>query len=121
MKTPNSASQKIRIFPLKNVGEIHKEWTAAGVIASRTTTKRRMKDMCFSALPPDSGSLIYKGNATFAFIRKHNFGPLSSSPVLFVLGPGETLLTLFLVQEWLDTRNATAESHVFHASLRGGS
>ena len=26
---------------------------------------------------------------------------------------------LFLVQEWLDTRNATAETRVFHASLRG--
>ena len=64
--------------------------------------------LCFSALPPDSGSLISKGNAKFAFIRKHNFGPLNSSPVLFVLGPGKTLLTRFLVQEWLDTRNATA-------------
>ncbi len=30
--------------PLKNVGEIHKEWTAAGVSASRTTTHRRMQD-----------------------------------------------------------------------------
>ncbi len=29
--------------PFKNVGEIHKEWTAAGVSASRTTTHRRMK------------------------------------------------------------------------------
>ncbi len=31
--------------PFKNVGEIHKEWTAAGVSASRTTTHRRMQDM----------------------------------------------------------------------------
>ncbi len=28
--------------PFKNVGEIHKEWTAAGVSAPRTTTHRRM-------------------------------------------------------------------------------
>ncbi len=28
--------------PFKNVREIHKEWTAAGVSASRTTTHRRM-------------------------------------------------------------------------------
>ncbi|KAI2644402.1 30S ribosomal protein S16 [Labeo rohita] len=34
--------------PLKNVGEIHKEWTAAGVSASRTTTYRRLQDMGFS-------------------------------------------------------------------------
>ncbi len=32
----------------KNVGEIHKEWTAAGVSASRTTTHRCMQDMGFS-------------------------------------------------------------------------
>ncbi len=34
--------------PFKKVGEIHKEWTAAGVSASRTTTHRRMQDMGFS-------------------------------------------------------------------------
>ncbi len=38
--------------PLKNVGEIHKEWTAAGVSASRTTTHRRMQDMGFSCRIP---------------------------------------------------------------------
>ncbi len=56
-----------------------------------------------------------------AFIREHNFGPLSSSPVLFVFSPDETLLTLSVVQEWLDTRNATAETHVLHTSVRSGS
>ncbi len=38
--------------PFKNVGEIHKEWTAAGVSASRTTTYRRMQDMGFSCRIP---------------------------------------------------------------------
>ena len=38
--------------PFKNVGEIHKEWTAAGVRASRTTTTRRMQDMGFSCHIP---------------------------------------------------------------------
>ncbi len=38
--------------PFKNVGEIHKEWTAAGVNASRTTTHRRMQDMGFSCRIP---------------------------------------------------------------------
>ncbi len=74
--------------------------------------------LCLSTLPPDSGTLISKGNAKFTFIREHNFGPLSSSPVLFVFSPGETLLTLSVVQEWLDTRNATAETHVLHTSVR---
>lgn len=50
--------------------------------------------LCFSTLSPDSGTLIYKGNARFTLIREHNFWRLSSSPVLFVLSPGETLLTL---------------------------
>ncbi len=36
----------------KNVGEIHKEWTAAGVSASWTTTHRRMQDMGFSCRIP---------------------------------------------------------------------
>ncbi len=38
--------------PFKNVGQIHKEWTAAGVSASRTTTHRRMQDMGFSCRIP---------------------------------------------------------------------
>uniref|UniRef100_A0A9J8AWR4 Transposase Tc1-like domain-containing protein n=1 Tax=Cyprinus carpio carpio TaxID=630221 RepID=A0A9J8AWR4_CYPCA len=38
--------------PFKNVGKIHKEWTAAGVSASRTTTHRRMQDMGFSCRIP---------------------------------------------------------------------
>ncbi|KAI2647511.1 Transposable element Tcb2 transposase [Labeo rohita] len=33
-------------------GEIHKEWTAAGVSASRTTTHRRLQDMGFSCRIP---------------------------------------------------------------------
>ena len=46
--------------PFKNVGEIHKEWTAAGVSASRTTTKRRMKDMGFSCRIPCVKPLLNK-------------------------------------------------------------
>ena len=38
--------------PFKNVGEIHKEWTAAGVSASRTTMHRCMQDMGFSCRIP---------------------------------------------------------------------
>ncbi len=38
--------------PFKNVGEIHKEWTAAGVSASRITTHRCMQDMGFSCRIP---------------------------------------------------------------------
>ncbi|KAL0163096.1 hypothetical protein M9458_042492 [Cirrhinus mrigala] len=38
--------------PFKNVGEIHKEWTAAAVCASRTTTHRLMQDVGFSCRIP---------------------------------------------------------------------
>ncbi len=86
------------------------------------TLDLKQRGFCASpTLPPDSGTLISKGNAKFTSIREHNFGPLSSSPVLFVFSPGETLLTLSVVQEWLDTRNATAETHVLHTSVRSGS
>ncbi|MED6285844.1 hypothetical protein CHARACLAT_033360 [Characodon lateralis] len=51
--------------------------------------------LCLSSLPPDSGTLISKGNAKFTFIREHNIGPLSSSPVLFVFShAGKMLLML---------------------------
>uniref|UniRef100_A0AAY5K410 Transposase Tc1-like domain-containing protein n=1 Tax=Esox lucius TaxID=8010 RepID=A0AAY5K410_ESOLU len=46
--------------PFKNVGEIHKEWTAAGVSASRTTTHRRMQDMGFSCRIPYVKPLLNK-------------------------------------------------------------
>ncbi len=32
---------------------------------------------------------------------KEDFGPLSNSPVLFLLSPGKILLTLFMFQKWL--------------------
>ncbi len=110
MKTPNSVSQKIRILLKTN--------TKKGFFY---TGPQETWILCLSSLPPDSGTLISKGNAKFTFIREHNFGPLSSSPVLFVFSLGETLLTLSVVQEWLDTRNATAETHVLHTSVRSGS
>ncbi len=43
--------------PFKNVGEIHKEWTAAVVSASRTTMHRRMQDMGFSCRIPCQATL----------------------------------------------------------------
>ncbi len=46
-------------------------------------------------------TLISKWKAKFTFIWKEDFGPLSNSPVLFLLSPGKMLLTLSLVQKWL--------------------
>ncbi len=57
--------------------------------------------LCLSTLPSDSGTLIYKWNAKFTFIWKEDFGPLTNSPVLFLLSPGKMLLTMFLFQKWV--------------------
>ncbi len=44
-------------------------------------------------------TLIYKWNAKCTFICKDDFGPLSNSPVIFLLSPGKMLLTMFLFQK----------------------
>ncbi len=85
--------------PSLTVETLH--WTSSNVDSVPLLSSSRLWD-------PD-----FQGNAKFTFSREHNFGPLSSSP-------GETLLMLSVVQEWLDTRNATAETHVLHTSVRSG-
>ena len=50
----------VKQSPFKNVGEIHKEWTAAGVSASRTTMHRRMQDIGFSCRIPCVKPLLNK-------------------------------------------------------------
>ena len=74
--------------------------------------------LCLSTLPPDSGTLISTWHAKITFISKEDFGPLRNSPVLFLRSPGKTLLTLSLVQEWLDMRNATFVVHSLWSSLK---
>ncbi len=38
----------VKTNPVKNLGELHKEWTEAGVKASRATTQRRVKEFGYS-------------------------------------------------------------------------
>ncbi len=47
-------------------------------------------------------TLISKQNAKFTFIWKEDFGPLSNSPVPFLLSPGKILLKMFLSMVTLD-------------------
>ncbi len=63
--------------------------------------------MSFSTLPPDSRTLVSKWNTKLVLIWKEDFGPLGNSPVLLLLSPGKTPLTLSVVQEWLNERNTT--------------
>ncbi len=48
-------NRKLRIVKqnrFKNLGELHKEWTEAGVKASRSTTHRRVKEFVYSCCIP---------------------------------------------------------------------
>ena len=44
--------------PFKNLGEIHREWTEAGVSASRATTHRRVQDMGYNCCIPGVKPLL---------------------------------------------------------------
>ncbi len=70
--------------PFKNVGEIHKEWTAAGVSASRTTTHRRMQDMGFSCHIPCVKPLLNnrQRQKRLAWLKTKRTGLLLSGPKL---------------------------------------
>ncbi len=43
---------------VKNLGELHKEWTEAGVSASRATTHRRLQEMGYSCHIPRTKPLL---------------------------------------------------------------
>ncbi len=77
--------------------------------------------MSFSTLTPDSRTLVSKWNTKLALIWKEDFGPLGNSPVLLLLSPGKTLLTLSVVQEWLNKRNTTTVAKFLDTSVCGGS
>src|SRR4029434_537889 len=47
-----SLERIVKRSPFNNLGESHKEWTAAGVSASRATTRRRVQDMGFTCRIP---------------------------------------------------------------------
>ncbi len=77
--------------------------------------------MSFSTLPPNSRTLVSKWNTKLALIWKEDFGPLGNSPVLLLLSPGKTPLTLSVVQEWLNKRNTTTVAKFLDTSVCGGS
>ncbi len=59
------------------------------------------KQLGFFTSPLFLQTLISKWKAKCTFIGKDDFGPLSNSPVRFLLSPGKMLLTMFLIHEWL--------------------
>ncbi len=75
------------------------------------------------ASPPflQTRTLVSKWNTKLALIWKEDFGPLGNSPVLLLLSPGKTPLTLSVVQEWLNKRNTTTVAKFLDTSVCGGS
>ncbi len=71
--------------PFKNVGEIHKEWTAAGVSASRTTTHRCMQDVSYSCRIPCVKPLLNNRQRQKCLAWAKDKGLLLSGPKLCYL------------------------------------
>ena len=72
--------------PFKNLGETHKEWTEAGVSASRATTHRRIQDMGYNCRIPHVKPLLnrrqHQKRLTWAKEKK-NWTVAQWSKVLF--------------------------------------
>ncbi len=70
----------------KNLGELHKEWTEAGVKASRATTHRRVKEFGYSCRIPLVKPLLNTDNVigVLTGLRRRRTGPVAQwSKVLF--------------------------------------
>ncbi|KAI2648215.1 Transposable element Tc1 transposase [Labeo rohita] len=53
-----SPERLVKLNRFKNLGELHKQWTEAGVKASRATTQRRVKEFGYSCCIPLVKSLL---------------------------------------------------------------
>ncbi len=85
-------------------------WTSSNVDSVPLLSSSRLR---VPWLPKEMQNLLSSENITL----DHSAAVQS----FLSLAQAETLLTLSVVQEWLDTRNATAETHVLHTSVRSGS
>ncbi len=86
---------------IKHSGSTPADVTAPQIITDCGNFTLDFKQLGFFTSPLFLHTLISKWKAKCTFIGKDDFGPLSNSPVLFLLSPGKTLLTMFLVQKWL--------------------
>ncbi len=79
--------------------------TSRHLKSSLTVETSHRTSRSFDSVPLQSSSrlqiLISQWNAKFTFIWEEDFGPLSNSPVIFLLIPGKMLLMMFLFQKWL--------------------
>ncbi len=77
--------------------------TAPQIITDFGNFTLDFKQLGFCASPVflQTPDLDFQMKSKIYFHLKEDFGPLSNSPVLFLLSPGKMLLTLSLVQKWL--------------------
>ncbi len=64
----------------KNLGELHKEWTEAGVKASRATTHRRVKEFGYSCHIPLVKPPLNNVRGVLPGLRRRRTGLLPSGP-----------------------------------------
>ncbi len=86
---------------IKHNGPTLADVAALQIITGFGNFALNFKQLGFCASPLFLQALISKWNAKFTFIWKEDIGPLSNSPVLFLLSPGKMLLMMFLFQKWL--------------------
>ncbi len=86
---------------IKHSGSTPADVTAPQIITDCGNFTLDFKQLGFFTSPLILQTLISKWKAKCTFIGKDDFGPLSNSPVLFLLSPGKMLLTMFLIHEWL--------------------
>lgn len=75
-----SLERIVRKRPFKSVGDFHKEWTEAGVSASRATTHRRILDMGFKCRIPLVKPLLNNVRGVLPGLKKNRPGLLLSGP-----------------------------------------
>ncbi len=80
----------------KHSGPTPADDMAAQIITDCRNFTLDFKQHGFCASP----RFLQKWNAKCTLIWKEDFGPLSNSPVLFLLSPGKMLLTMILFQKW---------------------
>ncbi len=77
--------------------------------------------LCLSFLPPDSGTLISKGMQNLLSSENITLDHSAAVQSFLSLAQARRFWSCLLFKSGFDTRNATAETHVLHTSVRSGS
>ncbi len=66
----------VKQYRFKNLGELHKEWTEAGVKASRATTHRRVNEFGYSFIFQQDLAPAHAAKSTKSWLNDHGVGVL---------------------------------------------